>query len=389
MTAESVKIPAGMSSTRMWARNTRAVIRELWLQGRYFEIIQCVGLSLFILCNLVTLQLEDYFLHSVLSRVRTDNIVFILGHPRSATTSLHHAVLKCDGSCASTYYDILFPSVIMKFLMLPLRYIFDWTMRAKFDSPNHRISLSEPPEEHFWLLLCMKSALIFSILFPSLSSNSELITELLTLDEHDWALFVKCLQRSIYWCRSNDHGVYVARPLMLTMYLPKLRELFPKAKFLLCVRNPVDAIASFAELSAVATRSRLCSPRFKAHMKVYFQNVSSPGIRQLASEVKGMFSRRSEKEEAAKVLDDSHREAAASMEGQSMIVSFTAWASNQSLVMHRVCDFIGVASKQGDGCCYIDKKEAHTPNRKRYGVVSCQDVDRELKSELEVLRAYF
>ena len=80
-----------------------------------------------------------------------NKLVFITGHARSGTTNLHHALSAIEGVTTGIMFDLMFPSLILKYINTPLKLLLDKFVLKKISNadktPNHKIGVNEPLED--------------------------------------------------------------------------------------------------------------------------------------------------------------------------------------------------------------------------------------------------
>ncbi len=198
--------------------------------------------------------------------------VFVVGNFRSGTTFLHR-LLAADETRFTTMkmWEVLFaPSITQRRIVDALATVDGWLgnplvgllrwIESFWHEQNvmHEVSLSQPEEDEYVLLHC------WSALTIGLSSG--LLDEALPYVYFDRDLppaerrrimrfYMECVQRQMYAHeRIRDPSAvrlasqgrhYLAKNPALTPKLDTLFELWPDAKVIYLVRNPLEAIPSF------------------------------------------------------------------------------------------------------------------------------------------------
>jgi hypothetical protein len=244
-----------------------------WLQlgGRLLQALPCEGwgvvwkrLPLFIIVWLLLGLLTgihwvgflfDEILFFGYRRVRPEKPVFILGIPRSGTTFLQR-VLAADASFTTlkTWECLLAPSISERFVLTgfgrilkPLSAIgqaMQQKLLRRMDA-IHTIRMGEP-EEDFLLFLFVQACFLLVVPCPNVPFYWK-------LGQFDKALrpsyrrrvmhfYYRCLQKHLYY-----HGVekrILSKNPSFTPLMKSLRQTFPDAKFIACVRSPLETIPS-------------------------------------------------------------------------------------------------------------------------------------------------
>ena len=82
---------------------------------------------------------------------KPNKVVFVTGHARSGTTNIHKSLSSLEGVITGKYFDLLFPSLILKYLFSPLiaivNKIFFNNLLNSDGVPNHQLGVNEEAEE--------------------------------------------------------------------------------------------------------------------------------------------------------------------------------------------------------------------------------------------------
>jgi hypothetical protein len=185
-------------------------------------------------------------------RVKVRKPVFIVGHPRSGTTSLHRLLAQTGEFAAFRLWEIMLPSLLLRKIAGP---IIKWRIRADKGvlfpkEVGHEASLDSIEEEEL-LFMHVANTQFMTLLTPLGFGNWD-SAELVYCDRRPERLrkqtlhfFKRCLQRQIH-----DRGKpqVVAKLNYSGMRLRSLFEEFPDAKLVYITRSPYDAIASHLSL---------------------------------------------------------------------------------------------------------------------------------------------
>ena len=192
--------------------------------------------------------------------------VFIVGIPRSGTTWLQRVLAQDDSLTSLTLWECLVaPSVSERRLWRSIGWLFrplaalvrrigvnPLTVMARI----HKIRLQEP-EEDFLLLLPLHACLLLVFLCPQSRRYWDLARFDLAIKPARRQVvmhyYYRCLQKHLY-----VHGVskrLLSKNPSFTPYVRSLRETFPDARFIFCVREPVAVVGS--QLSSLEPVARL------------------------------------------------------------------------------------------------------------------------------------
>jgi len=200
--------------------------------------------------------------------------VFILGNPRSGSTSLHRLMAK-DAQNFTTMmtWEIFFaPSITLRRL---------WRVLAALDSVlgspihnvitaleewwqernvTHALLLQAPEEDEFVLLHAWSTLAIylFSAVMDEAQTYTRFDTAMTEVEKRRiMSFYRRCLQRHLYAHRSHltPGRRYLAKSPALTPKVSTLNEWFPDARFICLVRNPLDVIPSYISVMELQWRT--------------------------------------------------------------------------------------------------------------------------------------
>jgi hypothetical protein len=239
--------------------------------------------------------LLDEILFPGYRRVEIREPLFVLGVPRSGTTHLHRVLARDPQFTTFSTWECLFaPSVTERRLWMglawlddrlgrPLGRILSWLEGRAFSGLEtvHRMALGDP-EEDYLALMPMLACFILVLPFPS----DPYLWRMGTFDrdmpaterKRLMAFYRGCLQRHLY-CHGPDKRL-LSKNAAFAPLAGSLRETFPDARFLVCLREPVATLPS--QLSSVDGGVRLfgsleAMPRFReqlaAQLGFYYANL--------------------------------------------------------------------------------------------------------------------
>ena len=179
-----------MSATALLWKLVCAMVKR----GELGQVMICLLWGMHCFVTHVLLELEDLVLELWPSRWQGEDVVVILGHPRSASTHVHHMLSQTLPESASlTFYDVLFPSLIQWYCMYPFKPLANLFL-SLLDSPQHRIAVDEVAEEQQWLLLKFKDILL-PMLFPAMVEDPDLFRASCDYTEADMMFIKGCMRR--------------------------------------------------------------------------------------------------------------------------------------------------------------------------------------------------
>lgn len=212
----------------------------------------------------------DEWLFPAYRRTAIREPVFITGIPRSGTTFVHRTLAHDSDqfTTVSTWEAALAPSItarkiIQLFICLDQKIggpfnkgIRACTDRAAGDfNKIHAVAPDAPEEDYLWLLPAA-SCLILLLAFP----NSRHLAQMAALDtlpahqrNHLLDFYEACIRRHLY--TDSKGRRFLSKNAAFASWCPALRQRFPDAKFILCVREPTEALHS--QLHSLAPARRL------------------------------------------------------------------------------------------------------------------------------------
>lgn len=227
----------------------------LWILFPLFLLLQLVHWFCWML---------DALLFPSAGRVVVKRPIFITGIPRSGTTFVHRSLAGASGlTTFATWETILAPCVCQKRILRslaridarigrPLRRSVDWLIQRFSGDFNdiHRVDLTAP-EEDYLTLLPFGGCFLLALAFPGVPALRDLArfdqlpdgrrAELLDL-------YHQCLQKKCYTAPPNTR--LLSKNAAFGSWVPDLAERYPDAVFLLCVREPMEALSS--QISSLA-----------------------------------------------------------------------------------------------------------------------------------------
>jgi hypothetical protein len=258
--------PSGWNA-RIWLGcDLFALLRLFWL-GRYsFGLKHLRLLPICTICGIANTFLR-YAQDALYGRrIRETRIahppIFIIGHWRSGTTLLHELlVLDPRHTYPDTYecFDPCHPLITEK----GVKKYFTWMLPSKRIMDNMAVGWDRPQEEEFALALLGAPSPYLDLAFPN---RAPLESAALDLDDlpprrrKEWKrIFLHFLRTTTI----NDPRRLVLKSPPHTCRIPTLLEMFPDARFVHIVRDPVPVFFSTVNLWKILFRTQgMQTPNF-------------------------------------------------------------------------------------------------------------------------------
>lgn len=216
-----------------------------WLVMGLLALSHCIGF------------LIDDWLFRGYRQVAVRAPVFIVGVPRSGTTYLQRRLAEDPAFTSLTLWEcLLAPSISERYfwsfvgrLLSPLKRLGRRWRWAAMDRV-HALGWGEP-EEDFLLLLWRGACFLPALICPKADGYWRLAFFDQSVGEGErralTAYYHACLQRHLYF--HGRHKRLLSKNPSFTPWVDSLRERFPGARFIACVRRPDEAVPS--QLSAL------------------------------------------------------------------------------------------------------------------------------------------
>lgn len=192
--------------------------------------------------------------HLFFRRFRTmkvKNPVFIIGHPRSGTTFVHHILTQGDHAAPFHTWHLFFPALTARLFMRPLVKLLVRIGKAEVmpEETGHKMELNKTEEEEM-LFLHNYNTNFVSI--GMLSFDERSYPELQYHDRQPKAERMRsmrfldgCFKRHIL---DTGQDQIIAQTHFSTFRLKTMLEFYPDAKFIFIMRNPHQVVPSFLSL---------------------------------------------------------------------------------------------------------------------------------------------
>lgn len=226
---------------RIYCHTVKAGIKTFgWSQPTVDCLTKLLALGLF---NHLGMAL-DHLAFPSFRNIQVPSPLFIMGHPRSATTLLHRTLAHHPNAVTFKAWELFFPSLTWRRLF---RRAFEKREQMIVESDTgHGVNWSDVEEEELLFMHLLDTQMATLILPLGFSEHS--LSDL--GQDSDKAVagarFLKsCLQRQSLQTRRKK---VVARMNYSILRMKALREVFPDARFVLVYRDPSQAIASHLSL---------------------------------------------------------------------------------------------------------------------------------------------
>lgn len=178
--------------------------------------------------------------------VRNDP-VFIIGHWRSGTTLLHELMMLDERFfCPSTYQCFAAGHFLLTESVLPP--LLAWMMPAKRPMDNVAAGWDRPQEDEFALMNLGAASPYRRMAFPATASNEATALDLTTLDEPTLSHWQATMRRFLRMLAVRDSRRTVLKSPPHTARMGVLKAMFPQARFLHIVRDPLVVFPSTMRL---------------------------------------------------------------------------------------------------------------------------------------------
>ena len=205
---------------------------------------------MFRLITALTLGL-DHLLFRRFREVEVKRPIFIIGHPRSGTTFLHHLLSQGDTAAPFQAWHLLFPALTARLVMRPLVKLLVKLGKTEMmpESTGHHMALDQTEEEEMLFLHNYDTNFIN---IGMLSFDDRAYPELQYHDRQPKADRLRslrfldgCFRRHLL---DTGRDQIIAQTHFSTFRLQTMLEFYPDAKFIFVMRNPHQVVPSFLSL---------------------------------------------------------------------------------------------------------------------------------------------
>ncbi|CAN5769469.1 hypothetical protein BH10BAC3_BH10BAC3_24780 [soil metagenome] len=229
---------------------------------RLFSVLFILPLFfLLIIANRFFMML-DWIVFPGFRKMPLNNLCFIIGVPRSATTYLLHILARDnDQFTCFKLWEILFaPSIIQKYILLPVLKLDRllgrplYRLSIKMDKAFlgkiavlHEISLSKPEEDEILLVYAFAS-MYLAFFFPGVKALDPHLffdEDLSPAKRKKIMLFYKrCVQRHCFVFNRNEQKYFLSKNPCFISKIASIGETFPQASLVYMLRSPFKTIPS-------------------------------------------------------------------------------------------------------------------------------------------------
>ncbi|MBU0681088.1 MAG: sulfotransferase [Proteobacteria bacterium] len=184
-------------------------------------------------------------------KIEVKKPLFILGHPRSGTTFLHHLLTQTDDAAPFQTWHLFFPALTGRLFMKPLVNFLIKIGKTEVmpEETGHKMELNQTDEEE---MLFLHNYDTNFVTIGMLSLDDREYPELRCHDEQprdhrlrSMRFLDGCFKRHIY---DTGRKQIIAQTHFSTFRLKTMLEFYPDAKFVFVMRNPHQVIPSFFSL---------------------------------------------------------------------------------------------------------------------------------------------
>ena len=259
-------------------------LQVLFRHKRYiFLILFFILFPLHIIINRLFLFL-DHILFSYFEREEIKKPVLIMGFNRSGTTFFHHLLSKSKQFTTSTTWDFVVPSISLKKCLWFFRHLLLILNLDQLEKKEkgHKVGLDDIEEDEMLIFLHkLDSKWISNNLVPWMKYDSkfksftrELYTDSKNNEKRniDSMRFVKQ-----FWKRQtvqHNHKQLLSKSNPFVFRLKSIMKVFPDAKIIFIVRDPIETITSFFSMQErikygnMMTKEELDLYRIEAYQEI-------------------------------------------------------------------------------------------------------------------------
>lgn len=187
-------------------------------------------------------------------KIEIEKPVFLVGHPRSGTTFIHKFFIKnCNEFEGMYLWRMIFPTLISRFIIKPiLPFINKFFPKNLYDPNIHKTGFLEPETDDAALFFKSFDGM-FSWLYFSALNNYENFNELendliKTSKLNPVLLNLKTLYKKNLYKSTRSKRIF-SKSFSLILNLREVKNVFPDAKLIILIRDPLEVIPSSLSLA--------------------------------------------------------------------------------------------------------------------------------------------
>lgn len=223
--------------------------------GFKFKFVVIILFRILILMLIKIFSVIDGIFFYKYRKIKIQNPVFLIGHPRSGTTFLHRFLEKNVKQFRTMYlWEMLFPSIFIRKIIYSFRnklgkISLDKVWDPKIHETNFLAAETEDIALFFRYFEGFLSWLYF-ILWKNFKNDAEFLKELEKRCNQDkFVDYLAIIHRKNLFITNSR---MFSKSFALIFNIDTILNKFPDAKILIMIRNPIEAIASFLSLETKA-----------------------------------------------------------------------------------------------------------------------------------------
>ena len=233
-------------------------LQVLFRHKKYlFFILFLVFYPVFLIINRIFLFL-DFILIPEFEKAKVKEPIFIMGVNRSGTTFFHKLLAKSNQFSTSNTWDLILPSLSLRKLLSILSYTLTYLKIDQIEKKNkgHQVKLDNIEEDEMLLFIHKLDSLWVSNHFiPWLKFDSN-TKEFIKHVYRDNSKNENRNIRSMLFCKDffqrqaflNKNKSHLSKSNPFIFKIDSVLKVFPDAKFVFLVRDPLETIPSYFSL---------------------------------------------------------------------------------------------------------------------------------------------
>ena len=236
----------------MCAATWLGLLRSEWRSIRLSRIPLACTVTCFSLGNSLLRLIERCLFFNTSTGYVRDDPVIILGHWRSGTTLLHELLSLDPRHCAPNTFQCMAPSHFLLSEAL-VRKMFSWILPRKRPMDDMELTWESPQEEEFALCNMGVPSPYLRIAFPHSEWSRNSLRTTVHASMEKWRNELICFLERVSRC--NQGRLVLKCPLNM-LRVPALLEIFPRARFVHIVRDPLKLFPSTVRMWSTLIQSQ-------------------------------------------------------------------------------------------------------------------------------------